>query len=175
MDSDEVQIKDKGKLNENESKPDYKNIKSVYILKLIFNNLHIKKLLEIYRYNKYMQNKLKISIEDYKDYSKIYSQIEIEIIPEKNKYGKFININKEDEKYFHIYFNNNNEEIKRKEIDESDKIENILIKIDYQVKSFEKLFSECNIIKYINFTNFLRNNINNMSKMFQKCSSLQRD
>ena len=96
MDSDEVQIKDKGKLNENESKPDYKNIKSVYILKLIFNNLHIKKLLEIFRYNKYMQKKVQISIEDYKDYSKIYSQIEIEIIPEKNKYGKFININKED-------------------------------------------------------------------------------
>ena len=31
----------------------------------------------------------------------------------KGKYGKFININEEDKKYFHIYFNDN----KKKEIE----------------------------------------------------------
>ena len=57
---------------------------------------------------------MNIGIKDYKEYSEIYSTIEIEIKPVNNKYGTFININKEKEIYFHIYFNNNKEEIKKK-------------------------------------------------------------
>ena len=30
----------------------------------------------------------------------------------KNRYGQFININEEDENYYHIYFNNNKEFLK---------------------------------------------------------------
>ena len=33
-----------------------------------------------------------------------------------NEYGNFININEEDEKYYHIYFNDNKEEIKINQI-----------------------------------------------------------
>ena len=74
-----------------------KNIKSDYFIKIIFNNLEVKKLLEITKYNKRIQKILNININEYKEY---HEQIEIEIIPEKNKYGKFINIiNKEDELY----------------------------------------------------------------------------
>ena len=53
--------------------------------------------MEITKYNKRIQKILNININEYKEY---HEQIEIEIIPEKNKYGKFINIiNKEDELY----------------------------------------------------------------------------
>ena len=83
MDSDDIQNKDKYKLNKNESKHDYKNIKSVYILKHILKNLQMNKLLEIIKFNKYMQKELQVSIKDYEDYSKIYSPIKIEIILEK--------------------------------------------------------------------------------------------
>ena len=72
-----------------------------------------KKSLEIIKYNKNIKNRINISIKDYKEYSEIYSSIEIEIKPVKNKFGKFINIKKENEKYYHIYFNDNKEEIKK--------------------------------------------------------------
>ena len=37
-------------------------------------------------------------------------------MPISNEYGKFINYKKEEEIYYHIYFNNNEKEIKRKYI-----------------------------------------------------------
>ena len=47
-------------------------IRSKYILKQIFDNLKENKLLEIIRYNKYIQNKLNKSVKDFdKEYSKI--------------------------------------------------------------------------------------------------------
>ena len=104
---------EKTELNKIESKDLFKNFKSKYILKNLFNYLNKKKLLDIIKYNKNIKDIIDISIKDYKEYSVLYSSIEIEIKPAKNKYGKFININKEEEKYFHIYFNDNKEEIKR--------------------------------------------------------------
>ena len=91
-----------------ESKDIYKNVRSNYILKKIFSNLLKNKFLDIIKYNKNIKSRINISIKDYKEYSEIYSSIEIEIKPANKKYGKFININKENEKYYHIYFNNNN-------------------------------------------------------------------
>ena len=96
-----------------ESKNIFKNLKSDYFLQLLFNNLLEKKSLDIIKYNNNIKNRINISIKDYKEYSEIYSSIEIEIKPVNNKYGTFININKEDEIYYHIYFNNIKEEIKR--------------------------------------------------------------
>ena len=87
---------------------------------------------------------------------------------------KFINIDENDDLYYHIYFNDNNEEIKNKyEINEEDKVTKIKIIIDYQVKSFKDLFSYCCSIEFINFKKFYRNNITNMSYMFRGCSSLK--
>ena len=111
---------------ENESakpNPIIENIKSRYILSKIYDNMTKKKKLEIVKYNKKVQNRLDLGIKDYKEYSETYSSIEIEIIPTKGKYGKFINIKENDELYYHIYFNDNNEEIKNKyEIKEEDKV-----------------------------------------------------
>ena len=142
---------------ENESakpNPITENIKSKYILSKIYNNMTKKKKLEIVKYNKKIQNRINLSVNDYKE----YREIEIEIIPARDKYGKFINIDEDDKLYYHIYFNDNKEEIKNKyEIFEENKVKKIKIIIDYQVKSFKNLFSWCNGIESINFQKFYRN------------------
>ena len=162
---------------ENESnKPNsiIENIKSRYILSKIYDNMIIKKKLEIVKYNKNIQNRLNLSVKDYKEYSETFTPIEIEIIPAKNKYGKFIEAYENDKLYYHINFNDNKKEIKSKYyIDEEDKVTKIKIIVDYQVKSFKDLFSYCECIESINFKKFHRNNITDMSKMFYECSSLK--
>ena len=161
---------------ENESakqNPIIENINSKYILSKIYDNMTIKKKLEIVKYNKKIQNRINLSVNDYKEYSETFTPIEIEIIPTKGKYGKFININKNDKLYYHIYFNDNKEEIKDKyRINEEDKVTKIKIIVDYKVTSFRKLFYKCYCIESINFKKFYRNNITDMSFMFFCCSSL---
>ena len=88
-------------------------MKSDYFLLKIFSNLNKKNALKIVKYNKNFQKRINLNINDYKNYSEIYSSIEIEIIPNNIEYGEFININKEDESYYHIYFNNNKKEMKK--------------------------------------------------------------
>ena len=148
------------------SKDIFKNLKSKYILQILFNNLSKKKSLDIMKYNKSIKERINISIKDYREYSEMYSSIEIEVKPANNQYGKFININEENEIYFHIYFNNNKEEIKRNYLNENENVEIIKIIIDYLIKSFEGLFEDCKCIEYIYFKKFHRNNINNMKSMF---------
>ena len=97
---------------ENESakpNPIIQNINSKYILSKIYDNMTIKKKLEIVKYNKRIQNRLNLSVNDYKE----YCEIEIEIIPTKDIYGKFININESNKLllFYHIYFNDNKEEM----------------------------------------------------------------
>ena len=151
-----------------------KNIKSNFILKKFFDYIHKKRRLETIRYNKTIQKRINININDYKDYSEKYSLIEIEIKPMKNKYGRCINIKKEDEEYYHIYYNDNKrEQIKSTSLNKNDKVSKINIIIDYQVKSFYKLFFNCHCIESICFKKFYRNNITNMCGMFYKCSSLK--
>ena len=113
-----------------ESKNIFKSLKNDYFLKLLFNNLLKKKSLDIIKYNKNIKNRLNISIKDYKEYLEIYSSIEIEIKPANNIYGKFININEEEKIYYHIYFNDNREEIKRNYLNENEQIKIIKIIID---------------------------------------------
>ena len=150
------------------------NIKSYFILKKVFENLQIIKSLLIIKYNKKIQKRLNVDIQNYEK----HCQIEIEVIPLENNIGpfiNFININEdEDEKYYHIYFNNNyKEEIKRQYLYYNEKIENIKIIIDYQVKSLYKLFYDCKRNYSISFKRFNKNNIINMNKMFSRCPSLK--
>ena len=132
---------------ENESakpNPIIENIKSRYILSKIYDNMTKNKKLQIVKYNKRIQNRLNLDVKDYKE----YCEIEIEIIPKKGEYGKFVNINENNKLYYHIYFNDNKEEIKNKyEIKEEDKVTKIKIIIDYQIKSFYNLFCKCECIK----------------------------
>ena len=112
-----------------------------------------------------------------KDFKKIYEQIEIEITPDTNTFGTFINIPEEDESLYHIYFNDRNEEIKRNYLYYGEYVSKIRIIMDNsddnEFHSFNGLFSECKCIESINFNKFNRNNIYNMSHMFNECSSLQ--
>ena len=176
--------KENNKKNESaKPNPIIEKIKSRYILSKIYNNMTIRKKLEIVKYNKRIQNRLNLDVKDYNE----YCEIELEIIPKKGKYGKFINIDENDKLYYHIYFDDNKEEIKNKysfwkednvskheyHTNEEDKVTKIKIIIDYQVKSFKSLFSGCCSVESINFKKFYRNNITNMSHMFFQCSSLK--
>ena len=128
-----------------------------------------KKSLLIVKYNKEIQNRLNIATKDYKE----YCQIEIELKLVNNKYNKFINISEKDEEYYHIYFNNSKEEIKRNYLKEKEKVNTIKIIIDYQAKSLKKLFFYCDNISSIYFKKFNSSNIIDMSSMFEECSSLK--
>ena len=86
------------------------NIKSNYFLERIYDNILKKKSLEIVIYNKKIQNRINLSIKDYKEYSEKFSSIEIEIIPCNNKYGQFINIKENEKIFYHIFFNDDKEE-----------------------------------------------------------------
>ena len=137
------------------------NLKSDYFLQKLYDNMRKKKKLEIVKYNKKVQKRLDLGVKDYKEYSETFTPIEIEIILTKDKYGKFLNINENDKLYYHIYFNDNKEEIKNKyEIKEEDKVTKIKIIIDYQFKSFNRLFYQCDCIESIKFKKFYRNNVN---------------
>ena len=149
-------------------------LKSDYFLQNFFSNIPTKIKLEIIKYNKGIQKRLNININNYKEYSEIYSSIEVEIIPKENIYNKFINIDKENEKYFHIYFNNNKKkEINKTKLTKKPKVKKINIIIDYHIKSFYYLFFECYSIESIYFKKFYRNNINNMSYVFYNCRHLK--
>ena len=146
------------------------NIKSKFILKIIFVHLQRNKILQIIKYNKKIQKRLNINEKDYKE----YNDIEIEIIPKTNEYGVFIHIFDKNEKpYYHIYFNDNKKEINRTKFNKHDKIQKIIIIINAKVKSFYKLFENCKCIKSIYFKKFYSDNIINMSFMFSGCSSLK--
>ena len=100
--SSKIKDQEKSKLINSNNK--LRNIKSDYFIQKFFDNIHKRISLEIIKYNKSIQKRINININDYKEYSEKYSSIEIEIKPMENKYGTFINI-EEDEKYYHIYFN----------------------------------------------------------------------
>ena len=168
----------KGKIKENGLKDNINNIKSKYIMQMIFESLSKRKLLELIKYNKNIKKRLNININNYKEYRELYSEtyssIEIEIKP-CSKYctGPFININnKEDMKYFHFYFNDNKREIKKTRYNKEDKVTKIKIIIDYQITSFEKLFHLC-AVEGIYFKRINRKNIYFMDFMFSRCTHLK--
>ena len=160
----------KNRKNQIKIKENLRKIKSDFFLRILFNHLEKKKILHMVKYNKQMQNILNINLNDYKE---IHDQIEIEVIPVKNNYGKFINFQKEDEIFYHIYFNNHTQEVKRNYFTKKDKVSKIRIIIDYQVDSLFNLFYQCYCIESINFKKFYRNNIFNMGDIFHECTSLK--
>jgi len=81
-------------MDSSKSKNLLQKIRSKYIIQRILGNLKKKSSLEILKVNNALRTRLNLTINDYKNFSEIYSSIEIEIIPEKNKYGKFIKIKK---------------------------------------------------------------------------------
>ena len=151
-----------------------RNLQSDYFIQKFFGYMSERKYLETIRYNKSIQKRINININHYKAYSETKTSIELDIIPMKGKYGKFINIKEEDKKYFHIYFNDNKKkEIENTSLYKDDNVSKISIIIDYQIKSFSELFYNCECIESIKFKKFYRNNVTDMSGMFSGCSSLK--
>ena len=156
------------------AKNQLKIVKSDYFIQKFFGYMPKRKSLETIRYNKNIQKRINININHYKTYSEEYSSIELDIIPMKGKYRKFITIYGEDKKYFHIYFNDNKKkEIENTSLHRDENVSKISIIIDYQIKSFSKLFYYCDCIESIKFKKFYRNNVTDMSCMFYGCSSLK--
>ena len=147
------------------------NIQSNFFLQKIFNNLKQEKILKLLKNSNQFQKILNIDLITYK---RFYNQIEIEIIPIdiKDKNG-FIHIPIEYESYCHIYFNDNNKEIKRSYFTKEDKVTKIKIILDEEIKSFEKLFYMSDCIEKISFIKFNRRDITNMKEMFSGCTELK--
>ena len=150
----------------------FENIKSDYFLQKIIGNIKRNKSFEIMKYNKKLQKRLYLSIKDYKEYSQLFSPIEIELKTVDNKYKVFINIY-ENKEYYHIYFDDSKDEIKRSYLNENEKVKIIKIIIDHQITSLKSLFLGVKCISSIFFKKFNRINITDMSYMFHGCSSLK--
>ena len=150
------------------------DIKSNFILKKIINNVEKVITVKLINYNKKLQQRLNLTIDDYKQIYTLYcSPIEIELKVIDDISDEFINIREGDNKYFHIYFDDSNQEIKRNYLNENEKVKTIKILIDYHIKSLKGLFSNCIFVSSINFKKFTRINITDMSYMFFNCVSLK--
>ena len=150
------------------------NIKSDYFIQKLFGNIEIKKSMNLIKYSKRNQRRLKLDFNSYKEYSELYSTVEIEIKPIPKKEGYFIRISDEDMKYCHIYFNNNKaEEVKRTVLNKKDKVSIIEVIMDHHIKTFNRLFYDCKCIKSVNIKKFSRGNIQDMNGLFLECSSLK--
>ena len=92
-------------ISKNEQKKEFEKLRSDFIFKKIISFIKINKSLVIMKYNKRLQKRLNININDYIE----YSEIEIELNLVDDKYGEFINIPEEEKEYYHIYFYSSNE------------------------------------------------------------------
>ncbi len=148
------------------------NIKSDFFILRIFDLMPKNISFSIFKYNKKLQERMKLTIKDFIDVYELYAPTKIEITLLQNTYGKFINVKENEKKYYHIYFNDDKEEFKNKYfINEEDKVSKIKIIIDYQATSLNELFEECNCIKSIDFKKYCRKK--SFSKIFSRCSSLK--
>ena len=93
-------VEEQGQSKLIDSNNQLKNVKSHYIIQKFFGYMTERKYLETIRYNKSIQKRINININHYKAYSERKTSIELDIIPKKGEYGEFINIKKEDKKFF---------------------------------------------------------------------------
>lgn len=128
--------------------------------------------LKLCKYNKKLQERIGLSINDYKK----YNQIEIELILKDDynielkkypdsEYNKIIN-RIENKSFYHIYFDEGKEEINRDYLTQYDKVSKIKIILDMEITSLKNLFKDCHYIQEIKVSKFNRINILDMSSMF---------
>ena len=147
----------------------WKGINSKYFMLLIMDNLSEKTLLKLIHHNKELQHIKNISLNDYKT----YMNIEIELIPKDNLIGGEIFINFiNDSSLFHIYFNDNPEEVKENYIIKNKNINKIKVILEKEIKSLRGLFKDCKCLKEVYFTKFNRKDITDLGEIFENCTSL---
>ena len=153
----------------------FNNIEGGCVLKKIFDNVQKKKIFNIIKYNKNLQEKIGLDINDYFNYSNVI----IEIIPIKvkiRKIKKIIDIQGYDKKYCTIIMTdvkNDNYKIDRNYIFPEDNAVKITITLDYRFDRFSYLFSKCDGIKSVDFIKYNRKDIEDISHMFRECSNLE--
>ena len=81
--------KRKSKEKKNNLKDKLDNVKNDYFLLLICDYLKRNKTLKIFKYNKKNQKRLNLNIASYKEYSEIFSSIEIVLKTTKHEPKKF--------------------------------------------------------------------------------------
>ena len=117
------------------------NIQSKYILKKIFDNIEKDRVFKLINYNKSIQNRLEIGLNDYKN--KYLNIIKIEIIPKINcGKGKFINYIVDKKKY-HIYFNEETNERKTNYFSLANHASKVKITLYFEASSLKGLFKDC--------------------------------
>ena len=115
-------------------------VKSKYIVAIIFNHIDKLKMLNIIKYNKRLQSKMELTIKDYKE----NAIIEIEIIPDENKFDSVMtNLKKNDQTYLRMYDNldenpdinnnNTNSKVKVKDKDKINFVKKIKLIIDFHL------------------------------------------
>ncbi len=147
------------------------NIKSKYVLQLIFDNLKRNKYLRIINYNKKIQNRLDKDINYYKN--EFYYKIIIELTLIEPTISEIVGVHKKYEPYFHIYLNDSNEEIQIKKINNLKDIIKIKFIMDKEIKIPNEFFKNQTNLKKINFIKFNCEDFIDMSYMFSGCSSLE--
>ena len=143
------------KLKQNLSKTNFDNLRSDYFLMKIFDYTTKMKSLEILKYSKKLQKRLNLNINDYKKYSQYYSSIELTLTLDNYKNDIFINIPDSKREYYHIYFDDSIEEIKRNYLNEKENIKMIKITINHQVKSFKNYLIDVNVLVQYYSKNFI--------------------
>jgi surface protein len=163
-----------------------KNIKSKYILKQIFSLLNEYINLKLLNYNRKLQEKLEIDINDYISYNLI--KIELIVNPLEYEKEKFINIQLKNEKNYDFnFYDEADNKIERQKknfiygllfgedydtIDKKDNIHKILVCINNKIKDINGLFQKIGCLKEINFLNCKRLNLFNLEKLFLNCNNL---
>ena len=159
----------KRKSNEIKTNGNLDNVKSKFILTKIIAHIPEKKFMKIIQYNKNLQHRLNIDNTDYKK----ACQVELEIKPLPNHYGKFISVIKGEESNYHIFFNNKKKEKKRNFLKENENVIKIKVLLDYKIKTFYNLFNGCKCIESISFNFFYIDDIISMKNMFYGCTFLK--
>ena len=184
--------------NNNNNNCKINNIKSTYILKIILSFNQNNKILNLIRYNKKLQKKLKYDIDDYANNSEtkiiaFFSKNNMEPLMEKDYNDKYVT---RKSNYFVSYYYNNHK--KEDEINKNEIIEKVIIKIknemldlDYffahennivgirfakanaNIRNMEGMFEGCSKLKVIQFLHFSAKNVTNMARMFNYCKKLK--
>ena len=131
-------------------------IKNNLILKIIIQNISQKICLKLFKYSKKFKNKLNIDKKEYKTYLQI--EVELKLVDKEHYYNdeiKFINYI-DGRSNYHIYLDNEKNEIQRNYITKEENVSKIKVIIDKNVKKLNGLFSCRDLISEINFIKFNR-------------------
>ena len=146
-------------------------IKSKIILKKIFEKTVQYKYFQLIKYNKSLQKKLGISINDYKECNQIIFELKTTKTERRKK--KIINIDSNNKSFVRIYINDSQDEYKNNYIiDNEGETTKIKIEIYSGTKILKNLFKNCEFIEEINCVKFNNKNFIDMKGMFYGCKRL---